>query len=578
MTTCLRKFPWFGVAAFACAWFLKGADSPAAEPAAPVKNVIVLIADGCGAEHYTLARWHRGRPLALDEILVGGLQTYIADSVVADSAPASTAFATGYRTSDKFIGMGPKPGTLPCVPEPEPQLQYRPLATVLEGARLLGKSTGIVATSRVSHATPAAYVAHVPSRTQEDDIMEQAVYQGVDVVLGGGGDELLPRSADGKRADGEDLRSALEQSGYQLPETREALREVKSGRVFGMFADGALAPELDRPQLRPQEPTLAEITGKALELLAAGPQGFLLVVEGSQIDWACHANDPAHLLSDLLAFDDAVQAALDFAKRDGQTLLLAMSDHNNGGLTIGNAWTDHSYSQMKLDALLDPLRRMRLSATGIWDKLCGDRGREAVKPEQIAAQDVQRAVQEYWGVDLDANEAQQILAIAAGQTTESAHWGLGEVVSRKATYIGWSTHGHTGGDVPLFAYGPGRPVGLMDGPQVGKLAAEALGLSLPALNERLFVDARQAFAGAQIQVEETSPKNFVVRIASGSHTAELPVNKNLLILDGQRIELEGIVVCAPPLAPQTEPRVFLPQQAVQRILGRSDPLPPVRVP
>ena len=174
MTTCLRKFSRFGFIAFACAWFLGGTVSPAAEPASPVKNVIVLIADGCGAEHYTLARWHRGRPLALDEILVGGLQTYIADSVVADSAPASTAFATGCRTSDKFIGMGPKPGTLPCVPEPDSPLQYRPLATVLEGARLLGKATGIVATSRVSHATPAAYLAHVPSRTQEDDIMEQA--------------------------------------------------------------------------------------------------------------------------------------------------------------------------------------------------------------------------------------------------------------------------------------------------------------------------------------------------------------------------------------------------------------------
>ena len=126
MTTCLRKLPWFGVAAFACSWFLGWAGSPDAEPVPPVKDVIVLIADGCGAEHYTLARWHRGRPLALDEIMVGGLQTYIADSVVADSAPASTAFATGCRTSDKFIGLGPKPGTLPCVPEPEPQSQCTP--------------------------------------------------------------------------------------------------------------------------------------------------------------------------------------------------------------------------------------------------------------------------------------------------------------------------------------------------------------------------------------------------------------------------------------------------------------------
>ena len=578
MTTCSARSRWLGFATFACSWFLGWACCPAAEPVPPVKNVIVLIADGCGAEQYTLARWYRGRPLALDEILVGAVQTYIADSVVADSAPAATAFATGQRTSDKFIGMGPKRGTLPCEPEPAAELQYRPLATVLEGARLLGKGTGIVATSRVSHATPAAYAAHVPSRSQEDDIMEQAVYQGVDVVLGGGRDELLPKSAQGKRADGEDLRRVLEQSGYQLPETREALLQVKPGKAFGMFASGPLAPELDRPQLRPQEPTLAEMTAKALEVLAANPRGFFLMVEGSQIDWACHANDPAQLLSDLVAYDDAVRVALDFATRDGQTLLLALSDHNNGGMSIGNSRTDHSYSQMKLDALLDPLRRMRLSATGIWDKLCGDRGREAVKPQQIDPGIVQRVVQEQWGVDIDAKEAQQILDVAARQNAESAHWGLGEVVSRKATNIGWTTHGHTGGDVPLFAYGPGRPVGLVDGARIGTLTAQALGLDLPALNARLFVDARQAFAGASIDVQEASPKNLAVKIVMGNRTAELPVNKNLLILDDRQIELEGVVVCAPPLAPETEQRVYLPQQAVQRIVGRSAPLPPVQKP
>ena len=566
---------WFSWVALSCSWMVGLACCQAAEPVPPAKNVIVMIADGCGAEQYTLGRWYRGRPLALDGILVGAVQTHIADSVVADSAPASTAFATGQRTSDKVIGMGPKRGTLPGVPEPGPELQYRPLATVLEGARLLGKSTGIVATSRVSHATPAAYLAHVPSRVQEDDIMEQAVYQQVDVVLGGGRDELLPKSAQGKRADGEDLRRVLQQAGYQLPETREALRQVKSGRVFGMFATGPLAPELDRPALRPSEPTLAEMTAKALELLAANPRGFFLMVEGSQIDWACHANDPAHLLSDLLAFDDAVQVALDFARRDGRTLLLAFSDHNNGGMSIGNSRTDHTYSQMKPDALLDPVRRMRRSAWSLWNQLCAPRGREAVKPEQIDPHAVQRAVQEQWAVGINLEEARAILDVAAHQTPEHAHWGLGEIVSRKATYIGWTTHGHTGGDVPLFAYGPGRPIGLVDGPRIGTLTAEALGLDLRALNERLFVDARRALPGANIAVSETSPKNLAAQIVIGNRKAELSVNKNLLIWDGQRIDLEGLVVCAPPLAPDSGPRLYLPQQAVLRILGRSDPLPSV---
>jgi alkaline phosphatase len=143
--------------------------------------------------------------------------------------------------------------------------------------------------------------------------------------------------------------------------------------------------------------------------------------------------------------------------------------------------------------------------------------------------------------------------------------------------IGWSTHGHTGGDVPLFAFGPGRPVGLIDGPRVGTLTAEALGLDLAALNERLFVDARKALASATLDVVEASPGNLVVKVALGDRTAELPVHKNLLLMDGQEIELEGLVVCAPPIEPQTEPRIFLPLQAVQRILGRSEPLPRVQL-
>ncbi len=334
-----------------------------------VQNVIVLIADGCSSEQYTLARWFQGEPLALDEILTGGVQTYISDSVIADSAPASTAFATGVRTSDNFIGIGPKPGTLRPDLEPSEDLRYRPLATVLEGARLRGKATGVVVTSRVSHATPAAYMAHIPSRKLEEDIMEQVVYQNVDVVLGGGQDYLLPLSEQGRRSDGENLVAVLQARGYSFVENRSGLEAVKSGRVFGAFARGPLAAEIDRPQTCPQEPTLEEMTRKAIELLSSDPDGFFLLVEGSQIDWACHANDPAHLLSDLLMFDKAVRVVLEFAKGHGNTLVLAFSDHNTGGMSIGNRSTDESYSQTGIEELIGPLKKMKVSAPEMWRRL-----------------------------------------------------------------------------------------------------------------------------------------------------------------------------------------------------------------
>lgn len=544
--------------------------APAAEP--PIKNVIVMIADGCSADQYTLLRWFRQhKPLALDGIRTGAMQTYIADSVIADSAPAATAFATGYRTSDKLIGVGPKPCTLTIVPPPPAELQYRPLATVLEGARLLGKSTGIVATSRVTHATPAAYMAHVPSRKLEEDIMEQAVYQGVDVVFGGGKDYLLPRGKGGKRPDGEDLLEVLTGHGYQFIETRQALAGLKSGKVFGLFAMGPMAPELDRPHLRSDEPTLAEMTAKAIELLSANRQGFFLMVEGSQIDWACHANDPAHLLSDLGAYDDAVRVALDFARQDRQTLVLAFSDHNTGGMSIGNARSNKTYSQLSVEALVCPLREMNLSAPGMWKKLCDGRDPAAVKPETIAPQAVIGVVKEHWGVELNLKEAQQILAIA-GAHPEDPQNGFGEVVCPTRTFIGWTSHGHVGGDVPLFAFGPGRPVGLVDGPEIGRITARALGLDLERLNARLFAEARAALAPAEVTVDETDVANPRVIVRREGKTYELPVNKNLLQTADKQIALEGPVVYAPKTC-----KVYLPLQAVNLILERNVALPKVGI-
>ncbi|HYR03620.1 MAG TPA: alkaline phosphatase, partial [Syntrophobacteria bacterium] len=254
-------------------------SSPALAARAPAKNVIVLIADGCSSEQYTLARWFKGAPLALDGIRVGAVKTYTTDSVIADSAPAASAFATGVRTSDDFISVGPREVTLSVVPRPDPELRYRPLATVLEGAKLLGKSTGIVATSRVSHATPAAYMAHVASRNREDDIMEQAVYQNVDVVLGGGKRHLLGKTDGGKRADGENLLDVLKERRYQIVETRDEMVRCKAGRVFGMFAMSHMEAEIDRQDRAPQQPTLEEMTRKAIEILSKNPCGFFLMVE-----------------------------------------------------------------------------------------------------------------------------------------------------------------------------------------------------------------------------------------------------------------------------------------------------------
>jgi alkaline phosphatase len=527
-----------------------GLFSPGLAATPPVKNVIMLIPDGCAAEQYTLARWAKGQPLAQDAIMVGGVRTYIADSVVADSAPAATAYATGLRTADKLIGVGPPPqGLLPGQPAPG-ELTWRPLATVLEAARVLGKSTGLVATSRITHATPAAFAAHVSHRDQENAVAKQMAHQGLTVFLGGGRRHFMPEAGGGQRQDGLDLLAQLRRQGYQTPQTREELLAVKGGRVAGLFAASHLKSDRERAELAPGEPSLAEMTAKALEVLAQNPRGFFLMVEGSQIDWACHANDPGHLVGDLLAYDRAVQVALDFARRDGHTLLLAMSDHNTGGMSIGNYATSKTYTQMSPQALLEPLSKMRLPSRSLWERL----------GQEVTPQRIQEAVQQWWGMEISPEEARQIMNVAA-RYPKDPEYGLGEVLSASHTLVGWATHGHSGGDVPLFAFGPGRPSGLLEAPQVGLAVAAALGADLRQLDQRLHAPATQSLPGAVLSEEKTA-SGWLLTVEAAGRAATMADGANILRLGGQEIELESPVVRV-----EETGQWYLPRQAAQLILG-----------
>jgi alkaline phosphatase len=316
-------------------------------------------------------------------------------------------------------------------------------------------------------------------------------------------------------------------------------------------------PEIDRPSRHPHQPTLEEMTRKAIELLAQDPDGFFLMVEGSQVDWACHANDPAYLLGDLLAYDKAVQAALDFALKDGKTLVLALSDHNTGGFSIGNYASDGIYSQMKVDAFLEPFRRMKASAYAMW---------QMIEPEQTTVR-VKSVIMDLWGMDISDEEAVRILAKAPGYK-DDAYYAIGEVLSPKYTYVGWTTHGHAGGDVPLHAFGPGKPSGMLDAPDIARVCADAMGLNLEQLNRRLFVDSAKAFADATVTEDHTDAANLVVKIDYQGKTTELPVNKNVITFGERSYVLEGVVVYSAKTG-----RAYIPQQAVNMIRGSKQPLP-----
>lgn len=531
---------------------VSGLPIPAVAESKPVKNVIVVMIDGAGATHTTATRWYNnGNPLAVEEMVTGAIRTYSAESLITDSAPASTAFATGNKSNTKFVGILPDKTTMPGVAKIADELKYKPVATVLEGAKLQGKSVGLIATSNIQHASPAGYSAHTYNRGDYNDIAEQQVYQDIDVVFGGGKQYLLPKSLGGKRTDDENLIAVLKARGYQFVEDRQQLSKVCGGKVWGMFADDDMAYEFDRRNLRTNEPSVVEMTKKAIEVLSQNKKGFFLFVEASKVDWASHANDPVGVISDTLAWDDAVKAAIEFAKADGQTLVLAFADHGNGGMSIGNKATDNSYDTLPYAKLVEPLKKAVLTGEGI-EKMIGDDRSDS---------NIKFVLDKYFGVDdLSAEEVTAIRNAKKG----SMNYVLGPIISNRSA-IGWTTNGHTGEDLFLYAYGPNKPAGTIDNTQLAKIQSQNIGVDLNAADKKLFVEAEKAFRaiGAKVTLDKSNPANLVLVVEKSFKKAELPISTNILKINGKTYKLPGLVI----LSSKTG-KAYLPQQAVDIVSAK----------
>jgi alkaline phosphatase len=509
------------------------------EPA--VKNVIILIPDGMGIDGTTLARWYKGgTPLALDEMASGLVRTYSSDATIADSAPAGTAFATGHKSHTGYVGVLPDKADMPGLTPIAPGDEKKPVANILEASKLAGKSTGIIATSEIMHATPADFSAHYPDRGNYDALSEQQVYNGIDVVLGGGSKFF----GAGARKDKEDLTQAIKNLGYDYVTTPEAMKASKSSKLWGLFAPAALAYNMDRDPAK--EPSLTEMTSKAIDVLSKNKEGFFLMVEGSKVDWAAHANDPTGIISDILAFDDAVKVALDFAKKDKNTVVIASTDHGNGGISIGNADTSRTYDKEPLSTFIAPLKKATLTGEGLESKFNADRS------------NVNEIMQQYFGItDLTDAEIKAIQSAKAG----SMNGVVGPMISKRAK-IGWTTTGHTGGEVVLYTYSPNndRLTGVVENTDIAKYMARVLNVDLDQATKNLFVSARDAFTakGASIEWDATDVQNPIVVVKKGTDTLRLPVYKNIAELNGKTIALKGVVVF-------NGEKTFVPKEAIDLI-------------
>lgn len=286
-----------------------GRETPA--PERP-RSVILMIGDGVGVAYWTAAN------LAVDNLNIkrfpvsGLVDTRSTSSRVTDSAAGATAYASGIRTYNGAIGVTPD-----TVPVP----------TVLELAKEKGLATGIVATSRINHATPAAFVAHVANRGWYADIAAQTARLQPNVVLGGGRDYF-----DGtRRPDSLNLLPSLMED-YAYADSPAALQAMDMDTVDMLL--GLLA-EVDMPGARERRVTLAEMTSDALAVLSHDPDGFFVMIEGSQPDWLGHDNADLSLVADeVVDFDRAVGAALDYQERHPEVLIVVVADHETGGLAL----------------------------------------------------------------------------------------------------------------------------------------------------------------------------------------------------------------------------------------------------
>jgi len=283
----------------------------------PIKNVIFMIGDGTGIAQLYSGQLQEVGPdgyLHAQRLPITGIvKTHAEDDLITDSASGATAYSCGIKTKNGVIAQDSDGNE--CV-------------TLLELSQKAGMKTGLVATSGVTHATPASFATHIDSRNKYSEIAQQLVISKVDVILGGGLEYFLPLdSAGSNRVDQLNLLSNFEEQGYTIVLNRQALIEEDSDKIVGLFSPGGL-PSKNRM------PSLSEMTSKALENLSSKENGFFLMIEGSQIDWGGHANNTPYVLREVKDFDDAIGVVLSFAEQNPGTLVIITADHETGGMTI----------------------------------------------------------------------------------------------------------------------------------------------------------------------------------------------------------------------------------------------------
>jgi len=275
-------------------------------------NIILLIGDGMGLSAVSTGFYFGDQPSVFSRFKEIGLQqTSSATQKVTDSAASGTALASGKKTNNGAIGV---------------DTAKKAIQNIVELVSEMGWSTGVVATSTISHATPASFYAHVEQRSMEEEIAAQLIDSEIDFFAGGGRDMF------NKRKDSANLLLLAAEKGFII-DTAGLARpgSLDGNQKYGFLPGAGGMPSMSQGR----DNFLPDATRLAISHLSQNQLGFFLMVEGSQIDWAGHANNADDLIAEVLDFEKVIEAALEFAEKDGNTLVVVTADHETGGLALG---------------------------------------------------------------------------------------------------------------------------------------------------------------------------------------------------------------------------------------------------
>ncbi|HPF50803.1 MAG TPA: alkaline phosphatase [Draconibacterium sp.] len=272
------------------------------------KNIILMIGDGMGVSEVFAGITANHGKLFLDNFKhIGFSKTQSASDYITDSAAGGTAISCGVKTYNGAIGVN---------------TDTVAVNSILEEAEQKGLATGLVSTSAITHATPASFIAHKKSRNMYEEIAADFLNTDIDVFIGGGLDHFT------KRKDGRNLVNELKAKNYEVETDINTIAKVNNGKLAGLTAG------IHNGRVEERGDMLPIATNTAINILDNNKKGFFLMVEGSQIDWGGHANSTNYIIEDMLDFDQAIGKALDFASKNGETLIIVTADHETGGLGI----------------------------------------------------------------------------------------------------------------------------------------------------------------------------------------------------------------------------------------------------